>query len=71
MLVNAGANQKAVPFGYAAIKKDPENGDAYYLLGEALRGLGKMDEAKQVFKDCVDNATKGQWIMYCKMYAPK
>lgn len=70
-LVNAGQNEKAIPFGYAAIKKDPENGDAYYLLGEALRGLGRMDEAKQVFKQCVEKATRGQYKSYCSMYVPK
>lgn len=70
-LVNSGAMKKAVPFGYAAIKKEPDNGDAYYLLGEALRGAQKPDEANQIFKECVAKATKGQYLAYCKINAPK
>jgi hypothetical protein len=70
-LLNVGNYQDAIPMGKAAIAKHPDNGDAYFYLGQAYEALGKRDEALKVYAACVDHADKGQFLSWCKRYAPK
>jgi hypothetical protein len=69
-LLNVGRYNKAIPMGKAAIAKDPENGDAYYFLGQAYEELGKREEARALYAECVQKATKGQYLSWCKRKAP-
>lgn len=68
-LLGAGAMKQAVPYGRAAIAKSPDNADAYYLLGEALRGLGRADDARAIFDRCVERGAKGQYRRWCVNYS--
>jgi DNA-binding response OmpR family regulator len=70
-LANMGKYNKAIAMGKAAIKKDPENADAYYLLALCYEELGKRQEAQAIYGDCAANAKKGQYLSLCKSSAPK
>ena len=54
--------------GKAAIKKEPENADAYFALGMAYECVFKPKEAKKIYDSCASTATKGQYLRtdYCK-----
>ncbi|RLB51348.1 MAG: hypothetical protein DRI90_23020 [Deltaproteobacteria bacterium] len=69
--LNVGNYKDTIPFAKAAIKKDPENGDAYYYLGTAYQSMGQNDQALDVFDECVAKATKGQFLVWCKRQARK
>jgi hypothetical protein len=70
-LLNVGNYQDAIPMGKAAIAKQPDNGDGYFYLGQAYEAIGQRDEAMKVYSQCVDKADKGQFLSWCKRYAPK
>lgn len=33
------------------MQSDPDDAEAHYLLGSALKGVGKMDEARSQFQE--------------------
>ncbi len=67
-LLNRGRCKQAILMGKAAIKKEPENADAYFALGMAYECVFKPKEAKKVYDSCASTATKGQYLRtgYCK-----
>ena len=69
--LSAGAYALTIPYARQAIKEDPENGDAYYFLALALQSTGKQEAAKRVFTACLEKATRGQYLVQCKIGAPK
>jgi CheY-like chemotaxis protein len=59
-LINASKWKEAIPMAKAAIRKDPENGDAYIYLGAAYQSLGDRKAELATYDECVRRATKGQ-----------
>jgi CheY-like chemotaxis protein len=68
---NAGRHKDAILFAKAAIAKDPTNAFGYFHLAVAYESLGKNAERNEVYGVCAERATTGQYLSYCKMYAPK
>jgi CheY-like chemotaxis protein len=65
-LLSMGKYQDAIPMANAAIRKDPENADAYYFLATALEMLGDLEGRKRVMQECVEKASRGQYKSYCR-----
>lgn len=66
--LNRAQWEKAAEMARAAIASNPENATLYLYQGTALQEMGRGDEAKAVFKRCVDNAKRGP-INECRMFA--
>ena len=50
-LTHMGKAEEAIPFLKRAITADPEDGYAYVILGDALRRLGREEEAVKEFRE--------------------
>jgi tetratricopeptide (TPR) repeat protein len=50
-LIQMGRAEEAIPFLKRAMTADPQDGYAYVILGDALRQLGREDEAVKEFQE--------------------
>lgn len=57
--LESGNNRAAVERSSAAVEADPTDATGYLYWGTALMNMGKLGDAKKVFKTCVDVATRG------------
>ena len=66
--LNRAKWDRAEKMARAAIAKSPEDATLYLYQGTALQEMGRREDAKTVFKRCVDNAKRGP-INECRMFA--
>lgn len=52
MAIVSGQYDKAVARLQTVIRKDPNNAEAFYYLGEAYAALGQKEKAKEAFENC-------------------
>ena len=57
--LNRGKWEEAERMAKAAVAKDSEDATLYLYQGTALQEMGRRDEAKAVFKRCIENAKRG------------
>jgi hypothetical protein len=58
-LLTAGLPAEALPHARALVAADPHHAMSYLFLGAALQDMGRANEAREVYNDCVKLATTG------------
>ncbi len=58
-LLTAGFSAKALPSARSFVAAVPHDAISYLFLGAALQDLGRANEAREVYNDCVKLATTG------------
>jgi tetratricopeptide (TPR) repeat protein len=66
--LNRAKWDRAEKMARAALAKSPEDATLYLYQATALQEMGRREDAKAVFKRCVDNAKRGP-INECRMFA--
>lgn len=58
-LLSAGLPREALPFARAYVDAAPRDALSYLFLGATLQDLGRANEAREVYNDCVKLADEG------------
>ncbi len=58
-LLNAGLPAEALPHARAYVAAAPHDATSYLFLGATLQDLGRANEAREVYNDCVKLSTTG------------
>jgi tetratricopeptide (TPR) repeat protein len=66
--LDAGHGQQAAELARSALALAPHDAQPYLLLAGALQDLGKFDEAREAFRDCVKHAQSGA-VASCRSFA--
>lgn len=66
--LDAGHGQQAAELARSAVSLVPHQAEPYLLLAGALQDLGKFDEAREAFRNCVEHAQSGP-VASCRSFA--
>lgn len=66
--LDAGHGQQAADLARSALSLVPHQAEPYLLLAGALQDLGKFDEARETFRNCVEHAQSGP-VASCRSFA--